>query len=113
MTKKIEVRPHEPRGNWLRNGNPPGDPCAAPRCRARTRNATDCLAPAIRGRRRCRLHGGHSTGPLTSQGRERSRQANIKHGYFSAEAKAERQRVRKMIEDAKLLARDLREGSLA
>ena len=34
----------------------------APRCGAKTRTATSCQCPAIRGRQRCRLHGGHSPG---------------------------------------------------
>jgi hypothetical protein len=56
------------RGAWLRNGNPVGDPSSAPRCGARTRRGTACQCPAIRGRRRCRLHGGLSTGPRTLKG---------------------------------------------
>jgi hypothetical protein len=35
---------------------------AAPRCGARTRAGTPCRAPAIAGRRRCRMHGGRSPG---------------------------------------------------
>ena len=34
---------------------------------------------------RCRMHGGMSTGPRTPQGLERSRKANWKHGWYSAE----------------------------
>ncbi len=38
----------------------------APRCGARTRRGTPCQAPAIKGKARCRMHGGKSTGrPLT------------------------------------------------
>jgi hypothetical protein len=37
---------------------------------------------------RCRVHGGLSTGPRTPEGLERSRRANWKHGYYSAETKA-------------------------
>ena len=44
--------------DWLRNGNPPGDPTTAPRCRARTRRGTACQGPCVRGRPRCRMHGG-------------------------------------------------------
>ena len=43
---------------------------------------------------RCRLHGGKSTGPRTPGGLERSKRANWKHGYYSREANAERQRVK-------------------
>ena len=31
---------------------------AAPRCGAKTRRGTPCKAPAMRGRKRCRMHGG-------------------------------------------------------
>ena len=31
------------------------------------------------------LHGGHSTGPRTPEGRERIRQANTKHGLYSSQ----------------------------
>lgn len=50
---------------------------------------------------RCRLHGGLSTGPKkTPEGIERIRRAVTKHGAYSAAAKAERRRVRKLIRDA-------------
>jgi len=37
----------------------------------------------MRGRRRCRLHGGRSTGPRTLEGRKRSRASVLKHGRYS------------------------------
>jgi hypothetical protein len=43
---------------------------------------------------KCRMHGGASTGPQTAEGLERSRKARWQHGYYSAEAKAERQEAR-------------------
>ena len=46
------------------------------------------------GERRCRVHGGKSTGPRTPEGLERSRRARWKHGRYSREAKTERQRLR-------------------
>jgi hypothetical protein len=41
---------------------------------------------------RCRLHGGKSTGPRTPEGLERSRRARLVNSYYTAEAKAARQR---------------------
>ena len=35
---------------------------SAPRCLAKTRRGTECQCPAMRGKRRCRLHGGKATG---------------------------------------------------
>src|SRR5919112_149489 len=66
---------------------------AAPRCGARNRAGGSCRAPAMTNGR-CRSHGGKSTGPKTAEGLERSRRANWKHGYYSAEAKAERTAAR-------------------
>ena len=71
----------------LRNGNPRGDPSKAPRCGAKTRRGTSCLCPAMRNKRRCRLHGGKSTGPRTQEGLERSRRARWKHGVYSREVR--------------------------
>jgi len=60
---------------------------------------TSCQCPAIRGRRRCRLHGGRSTGPRTAEGRERFRQAVTKHGWYTQEAVARRELERAMLAD--------------
>jgi len=35
-----------------------GPMLASPRCGARTRSGKPCRSPAVRGRRRCRMHGG-------------------------------------------------------
>lgn len=48
-----------------------------PRCGARCRNGSACQAPVVwhagePPRRRCRMHGGASTGPRTPEGRARS-----------------------------------------
>lgn len=42
------------------------------KCHARCRDGHACRAPCVRGRRRCKLHGGLSTGPRTPEGRERA-----------------------------------------
>jgi len=77
------------RRGWLKNGNPPGDLSKAARCGARTRKGMPCQAPAMRNRR-CRMHGGASTGPRTPEGLERCRLANWKHGEYSAKALEQR-----------------------
>lgn len=76
----IQDEPHERRRGRLKNGNPPGDWRTARRCGAWTRRRTACQCPALRNRRRCRLHGGKSTGPKTAAGLEQSRRARWKHG---------------------------------
>ncbi len=46
---------------------------------------------------RCRMHGGMSTGPRTSEGLERSCKARWAHGYYSREAKADRAQGRLVV----------------
>ena len=55
------------------------------RCHAKTRKGTPCQNPAIKGKARCRMHGGKSTGPITMEGRARIAKANFKHGRRSKE----------------------------
>jgi len=71
-------------------GKPRGNPDLhlATRCGARTRGGSPCRAPAIHGKRRCRMHGGRSTGPRTPEGRDRVRVARTVHGNCGAEARA-------------------------
>jgi hypothetical protein len=42
-----------------------------PRCGARNRQGQPCAVRVVPGKRRCRFHGGLSTGPKTPEGRER------------------------------------------
>jgi hypothetical protein len=58
--------------------------CSPLRARSK-RTGKPCRAAAMPNRR-CKVHGGKSTGPRTPEGLERSRRANWKHGYFSREA---------------------------
>jgi len=69
----------------LKNGNPPGDYLAAPRCGAKTRAGCACRQPAMKNGR-CRLHGGKSTGARTADGRRRARTARLVHGRRTAAA---------------------------
>jgi len=55
----------------------------APRCGARNRQGTPCQMAALRGRRRCYLHGGKSTGSRTVEGRRAQRRAHLAHGERS------------------------------
>ena len=51
------------------------------RCQALSkRTKRQCGAPAVRGMRVCRLHGGKSTGPKTKEGRKRCGTAKTVHG---------------------------------
>lgn len=84
----------------LNNGNPQGNPMNAPRCGAKTRSGIPCRAPAM-ANGRCRMHGGKSTGPRTPEGLERSRKANFKHGFYSAELLAERKFIKQLLHNSR------------
>ena len=59
VAKKNDIDPMHPKPDPARLFD-------TPRCGARTRNGTACRSPAVRGRHRCRMHGGArgSGGPL-------------------------------------------------
>ena len=59
---------------------------AAPRCGARCRRngGAPCRGPAIRGKARCRMHGGRSTGPSVD-GRRKLAAMRWKHGHRSGD----------------------------
>ena len=59
------------------------DPAQTPiRCGARTRSGAPCAKFPVEGKRRCRLHGGLSTGPKTAAGRAAISAANTKRGRY-------------------------------
>lgn len=64
------------------------------RCQATSkRTKQQCNRPAMRGKRACALHGGRSSGPKTIEGKERSRQANLKSGEYTQESMLHRRRT--------------------
>jgi glucans biosynthesis protein len=64
----------------------------ARRCGARTPTGTPCQRPAIRGRKRCRLHGGLSPGAPRGQ-----ENGNFKTGNWTIEAIEERNWLRSLV----------------
>ena len=54
-----------------------------PKCNAKTRQGTVCQKSPLRGKKRCRLHGGLSTGPRTAEGKARIAATHYKHGKRS------------------------------
>jgi hypothetical protein len=66
-------------------------PRAPGRCGAKTRAGTPCRTPPVRGRTRCRMHGG------TSPGAPKGNRYAWKHGWYSAAAIAERRRFRALL----------------
>jgi len=61
------------------------------RCQAKSkRTKLQCAAPALKGKRVCKAHGGRSTGPKTKAGRQRCAEAKTIHGRETRKARTER-----------------------
>ena len=68
------------------------------RCGAKTRKGTPCMAPAVHGKLRCRMHGG-----APGSGAPKGNPNALKHGLYTREAIAQRKALRKLLRDAKNL----------
>src|SRR5215471_20646418 len=64
----------------------------SPRCGARTRSGNPCRCPAVRGKRRCRIHGGAHV-----SGAQLGNKNAVRHGLYSKEAVALRRIVSELI----------------
>jgi hypothetical protein len=102
-----DTAPRPPVGNALKNGNRGGDPWAAPRCGAKNRSDAPCRGAVMKDKKRCRHHGGASTGPRTAEGRARISKANTRHGGRSAEMRALLAQLRQTRLEAELLVAQL------
>ena len=71
----------------------PGDLKQRPHCGARTRAGAPCQRPPIRGRKRCRLHGGLSPGAPRGL-----KNGNYKTGDWTSEAITERKWLRSLVQ---------------
>jgi len=63
----------------------------APLCGAKTRAGTSCRCPALRGKTRCKLHGGKSVAVMGE------RNGNWKHGNDTREAVALRRQAGRVL----------------
>ena len=63
------------------------------RCGAKTRHGTACQSPAIRDRKRCRMHGGKNNGAPIGNSNA------LKHGVTTNEAKQLRKDVKKLLKN--------------
>ena len=79
------------------------------RCLAKTRRGALCRNPVVTNRKKCRMHGGRSTGPKSIEGKARVVAANTKHGLRS---KAHTDEVKQIRTDLKRVTRDLRRAGL-
>jgi hypothetical protein len=69
----------------------------APRCGAKTRSGTRCQAPAVHGKKRCRLHGG------SSPGAPKGNQHAFKTGNYTSQALALKREARAILRALKEL----------
>ena len=80
-----------------------GPMLASPRCGAKIRTGGSCRAPAVRGKRRCRMHGGaHGSGAP-----RRNRNAR-KHGLFTGDTIAGRKQIEALLADVRKLLREMK-----
>jgi len=80
-----------------------GPMLASPRCGAKTRAGGSCRSPAVRGKRRCRMHGG-APGSGAQNGNQNAR----RHGLFTGEAIAERKQIRDLLGEARKLMQGMK-----
>jgi hypothetical protein len=73
----------------------------APRCGAKTRGGSPCRQAAVKGRARCRMHGGAKG----SGGPSGARNGNFKHGFWTTESKRERKETGAKVRDLRRLLR--------
>ena len=94
----------QPQGKWtLKNGNKPLDLRTLPRCNAKAKSTGQrCGNPAMKGKRVCYIHGGRS------KGAPKGNKNAFNHGFYSAEAKAERRYIRMLLKWSKDLIAELR-----
>jgi uncharacterized protein YjcR len=68
----------------------------SPRCGAKTRAGTPCQAPAVNGKRRCRMHGG-----AAGSGAPAGNQNALKHGMYSRDTLEFKKHMRKLLRDGR------------
>jgi hypothetical protein len=81
----------------------PGAMLASPRCGAKTRAGGSCRSPAVRGKKRCRMHGG-----APGSGAPRGNQNARRHGLFTGETIAGRKQVQALLGEARKLLQEMK-----
>lgn len=61
------------------------------------RSKKQCLKWAMRGKGTCYMHGGTSKGPKIQAGKEHSRQASLRHGGHTQQAKTHQKKAMDLI----------------
>jgi len=75
----------------------------SPRCGARVRSGGACRSPAVRGKKRCRMHGG-----ARGSGAPSENQNARKHGMFTRDAIAERRQIQALLGEARKLLEEMK-----
>ena len=91
--------PHGHAGGWI----PPIH--RVPPCGARTREGGPCRAPTVRGKSRCRMHGG-----AAGAGAPRGNRNAWRHGWWSAREAAARRRAAALLEEGARMLGELAQG---
>ena len=77
-------------------------------CNATSKRTKErCRAPAIKGKTKCRFHGGKSTGPRTAEGRARIAKAHTVHGRETRAIRAERSAKLAELYELEMLGRSI------
>ena len=76
---------------------------ASPRCGVKTRASGACRSPAVRGKKRCRMHGG-----APGSGAPKANRNARKHGLFTGDAIAERRQIRALLGEARTLLEQMK-----
>jgi hypothetical protein len=79
-----------------------GPMLASPRCGAKTRTGTSCRAPAVSGKKRCRMHGG-----AAGSGAPIGNTNAVRHGAFTKQALQRRARTRALFRQSRKLLKEL------
>jgi uncharacterized protein YjcR len=88
-------------GNHSRNIGPM---LTSQRCGAKTRSGKSCMSPAVRGKKRCRMHGG-----AEGSGAPRGNKNALKHGRFTREAFEQRRQWRDLRRKSHALIRSIKQ----
>ena len=83
------------------------------RCGAKTQSGEPCKKASMKGRSRCRNHGGCATGPRTEAGRARIAAAHILHGRLTKEKRAEAKRRAKDGREVRAELRSIEQALIA
>jgi hypothetical protein len=76
---------------------------ASPRCGAKIRSGGSCRSPAVRCKKRCRVHGG-----APGSGAPRGNRNALRHGLFTRDAIAERKQIRALLGEARKLLQTMK-----